>query len=316
MSDQHWAGVDQRHMAALAAVAEHGSFRAAAESLGYVQSAVSDQISHLERSAGLSLVERRRGVASGQLTEAGRLLLRRFQTIAGELAAAREEMAALNGEGSGPLRVGACASLGEWLLPGVLADLRRIHPEVTVEVVGCASEAELARRLAAGELLAGLGALPPQEGPLRRRELSQDPWVLLTPADWPMSRSTRPPTLSQLAGLPLIGTADSPASRLLEAELVAAGVEPHYVLRSDLDGVVREGVAAGLGAAIVPWTTVDHADPRTVALELDPRLSHRTIVIAWRQDRGGTPGLGRLVELAAVRAEKLSARPSARADVA
>lgn len=307
MSEQHWAGVDQRHMAALAAVAEHGSFRAAAESLGYVQSAVSDQISHLERSAGLPLVERRRGGASGELTEAGRRLLRRFEAIATELAAARAEMAALNGEAPGSLRVGASDSLGEWLLPGTLVAFHESHPEIAVEVLEVASQAELVRRLATGELDVALGVLPLPAGSLHRQEILRDPYVLLTPATWPMARAAQPATLSQLTGLPLVGPGDSPTLDLVEAELRAAGVEPHYVLRSELDGVVRGAVAAGLGAAIVPRTAVEESDPRTEALELEPSLSARTVVVAWPADREEAPGVRCFVRLAG---EQAAAQPA------
>lgn len=311
MSDQHWAGVDQRHMAALAAVAEHGSFRAAAESLGYVQSAVSDQISHLERSAGLPLVERRRGGASGQLTEAGRRLSRHFQAISAELAAAQADMDALRRGGSESLRVATFESVGEWLLPSVLVSFRQGRPEIAVEVVECRSQEEIARRVATGELDVALGILPLPAGPLRGCELLRDPYVLLTPAEWPMARAAEPPALSQLTGLPLVGSGDSPGSGLLEAELRAAGVEPRYVLRSELGGIVRATVAAGIGAAIVPLMTVDESDPRTVALELDPSLSPRTIAIAWRADRGGTPGLDEFVELTGEVAKGFPRRPRA-----
>jgi molybdate transport repressor ModE-like protein len=303
MDRKHWHGVDQRHMAALAAIAEEGSFRAAAERLGYVQSAVSDQITHLEGCAGLQLV-RRRSSAAGALTEAGQRLLGHFEAISTQLAAAQAEMANLR-DGGGRLRIGVCESVAAQLLPGVLTRFRRAEPELEVELVERDCGEDLVRLVAGGEADAAFGALPLGEAPLRWRQLLRDPYVLLLPADWPLARAAAPPELTQLAGLPLVGPGDSPAARLLEDELRAAGVEPDYALRSGRRAVVRAMVAAGIGAAVVPRMAVEAGDERVVVRELEPRLSPQAIVVFWHADRGAAPGLDRFVELAADRAARI-----------
>ena len=71
MEADRWLGLDLRHLIALKAIADEGSFGKAAEKLGYTQSAISQQIAALERIVGLRLIERDRGVwccpSTGQL---------------------------------------------------------------------------------------------------------------------------------------------------------------------------------------------------------------------------------------------------------
>ena len=56
MDADRWLGLDLRHLIALKAIADEGSFGKAAERLGYTQSAISQQIAALERIVGLRLI--------------------------------------------------------------------------------------------------------------------------------------------------------------------------------------------------------------------------------------------------------------------
>src|SRR3712207_1338653 len=87
-----WQGVELRHLIALEAVARETSFGKAALSLGYTQSAISQQIATLERLVGEKLVDRPGGPRKVSLTEAGELLLRHAQAIVSRLAAAQADL--------------------------------------------------------------------------------------------------------------------------------------------------------------------------------------------------------------------------------
>ena len=102
--------LDVKRLRVLREVAAHGSFSAAAESLAYTQSAVSQQIAALEREAGTVLVDRNaRGV---KLTDAGEALVRHADAILARLADAEAELEAIAGLRGGRLRLVAFPSAG------------------------------------------------------------------------------------------------------------------------------------------------------------------------------------------------------------
>src|SRR6266511_531346 len=127
-----WLGVELRHLAALQAFAEEGSFGRAAERLGYTQSAVSQQIAMLERIVGERLVERPGGPRPVTLTEAGRLLLTHAEAIAARLAAAQADLNALGDGEAGALRVGVFQSVGQRILPELMRRYMEAWPKVEV----------------------------------------------------------------------------------------------------------------------------------------------------------------------------------------
>ena len=85
MEPDRWLGVELRHLAALQAISDEGTFGRAARRLGYTQSAVSQQIATLERIVGERLVERPGGPRPVSLTEAGKLLLGHADAIVARL---------------------------------------------------------------------------------------------------------------------------------------------------------------------------------------------------------------------------------------
>ena len=112
MERDGWLRVEVRHLAALRAVAEEGSFGAAALKLGYTQSAVSQQIATLERAVGERLIDRPGGPRKVSMTEAGRVLLRHAERIVAGMEAAWADLSALAAGDAGTIRVGTYQSVG------------------------------------------------------------------------------------------------------------------------------------------------------------------------------------------------------------
>src|ERR671923_3081057 len=143
MEPDRWLGLDLRHLVALKAIADEGSFGKAAEKLGYTQSAVSQQIATLERIVGLRLVERPGGPRPISLTEPGRILLRHAEAIQARLLAAKADMAALEAGDVGRLRVGTFQSVGTRVLPTLLRRFSEERPLVDVVLRESSDESEL-----------------------------------------------------------------------------------------------------------------------------------------------------------------------------
>jgi DNA-binding transcriptional LysR family regulator len=289
--NQHdqWLGVELRHLAALEAVVEEGSFGRAARRLGYTQSAVSQQIAQLEKVVGAKLLERPGGPRAVSPTDAGRLLLRHADAIVARLAAAQADMAALQAGEAGPLRVGILQSVGARLLPGLLLRFKQEFPRVSVQVIEGNRPTDLLPLVESGELDLTFSELPLPEGPFDWAELLRDPYVLLVSAESPLATRDSAPPLRELAGIPLIGWRSDHDRDIPGAE---------YAFRSDDNGTVLGLVEAGLGVAVAPKLVLRPDREGIVALPFGPRQPPRILGLAWHKERYRSPAAERFVQLA------------------
>lgn len=293
-----WLGVELRHLAALEAVAKEGTFGRAASSLGYTQSAVSQQIATLERAVGEKLLERPGGPRAVSLTEAGELLLRHAEAIVARLEAARADMASLRAGETGTLRVGTYQSVGARVLPGVMRRFRSEHPGITLELHEPTTDPELFALIETGDLDLAFCSLPLPEGPFDGVELMRDEYVLVVPADHELA-ARESASLADLGDLPLIGSQTCASGVRLEDDLHTHGFQVSYAFRSDDNGTVQGLVAAGYGVALTPLLAVIPGDERVKLLRLEPAIAPRVIGVVWHRDRHRSPAARAFVEIAA-----------------
>jgi molybdate transport repressor ModE-like protein len=311
MTSEGWPGLELRHLLALQAVAREGSFAGAAEALGYTQSAISQQIAALERAVGQRLVERPGGRRRIWLTETGEALLRHADAIIAHVHAAAADVEALTEGRAGRLRVGTYQSVSARILPPILQAFRQQFPDVALELREARDDAELYGLLERAELELSFGLLPTPEGPFEALELMRDPYRLVVAADSPLADRPEPPTLAEIAALPLIGFAQCRQERWLETTLQARAARPNWVFRSDDNATIQAMAAAGVGAALVPELAVDLTDQRTVAIELGDVLPPRRLGIVWHVDRTRSAAADAFIELA-LRPPRASLRSPAR----
>ncbi len=279
----------------LSEVARCGSFSAAAASLSYTQSAVSQQIAALESETGMTLLERRpRGV---QLTSAGRTLVEHAEGILARLHAAEGELSAIAGLRGGELRMASFPTAGGTLMPVAIARFRSTYPEVRLTLAEGEPE-EIAPRLHAGEFdLALLFEFSePEEAPQsagasereraegepggRRVELLEDPMYLALPREHPLTRR-RSLKLEDLHEQAWVQTsAASPCARYVVRCCHAAGFEPEVAFESDDYQTVQGLVAAGVGVALIPELALSTVREDVVVRALAPHPPGRRVIAA------------------------------------
>lgn len=296
MREDHWLGVEARHLAALEAVAREGSFRKAAERLGFVQSAISGQIAALERIAGQTLVERTRGGGPIRLTAAGELVLEHAQAVLGRLRAAEADIAALAEGGSAAIRVGITESVGVRVLPELLRRFMKAWPDVRVRPTEeASSDLALYEKIASGELDLSFVELPAPPGPFETVELLVDPYVVVLRVDSPLA--TRPLRLADLGSIPLVGHTQCRGLARVETELRATGVTPDFAFRSEVNATIQALAEAGVGVAVLPALAVDTTNALITMREL-PGIAPRRLALARHRDRYFSPASRAFVDAA------------------
>jgi DNA-binding transcriptional LysR family regulator len=304
MSTDGYPGVEIRHLQALRAVAETHSFSRAAEQLGYAQSAVSQQISALERAVGVQLVERPGGPRPVSLSEAGAVLDRHAIGVLARLSEARADLESLVSGSSGTVRVGTFQSTGARILPVVLRHFRERLPGVRVELIERGDEDELLALATAGDLdltFAVVGAIEVRPG-FSHTELLRDRYVVLAP---PGSRfDGRDDVLvSELEGEELITNGDrTSCMRNVDEAWRIAGYEPSIVFSTDDNLTLQRLVGTGLGHAIVPELAVEREveSSSAVVCELaEGEIAPRRIGLFWPSGRSRSTAACAFVDIAA-----------------
>lgn len=236
---------------ALREVLDSGSFAAAGERLGLTASAVSQQISSLERSLGLTLFDRKARAIRARA--AAVTLGIRAESVLTQLGILEREARAIAAGARGVVRIGTFPTASARLLPGALARLadRRTGIDVLLDEE---EPEELLRRVQSGALdlalvyrydalpahwLAGTAHLP----------LLHESLILLSPTRGPQLR----PDLSNGSEMSWVASREqTPGARCLETLCNQAGFSPRVTYRSNDYDVVRGLVGAGLGAAVIP----------------------------------------------------------------
>ena len=289
--------LDVRRMRVLREVAVRGSFSAAAESLSFTQSAISQQIAALEREAGCTLVQRNaRGI---RLTEAGEALVRHADAILARLSEAEAELEAIAGLRGGRLRMASFESAAATLMPLAIASFRAEHPDVELSMLMMEPE-DSAPLLKAGELDLALGfdaRIRGEVDGVTRHHLITDPMFIAMPADHPYAhkRSLR---LADLADDPWVaGTTDCECNRLINRACAIAGFEPRIAFQTDDYTAMQGFVAAGVGVSMIAELGLTSIRDDIVVRSLGRETPVREVFAMTATDAHRTPATGAMLAI-------------------
>ncbi|MFF3305837.1 LysR substrate-binding domain-containing protein [Streptomyces sp. NPDC002952] len=281
----------------LDALARHGSVSAAAEGLHVTTSAVSQQMSKLEREVGQQLLAKNgRGV---RLTDAGRLLADHAARILSQVELAQADLEAQRGQVAGELRLSAFPTAARGLFPAALAALRAEHPGLRVRSSELEPEAGVAG-VVRGDLDLAV-VLDWYNKPMPLPDGLVKASVLDDPADVAIPAGHR---FADRAEVDLCEFAEDEwitwgqgefCHEWLMFTLRSKGVEPRIGHRAGETHTQLGLVAAGLGVCIAPLLG-RHPVPRGVVLVPVKQRVRRHVYVVWRADADRRPSIRAAVE--------------------
>jgi DNA-binding transcriptional LysR family regulator len=242
--------MDIAALKAFRAVAESGSFSAAANSLFLTQPAISKRIAALERELQTSLFDRigHRII----LTETGKALLPKARHILDEIEDSRRLVTNLSTQVSGPLRLATSHHIGLHRLPPVLREYSTRYPQVELDIRFMDSE-EACTAVANGTLELAVVTLPEETTPpLVCLPVWNDPLHLAAGPEHPLAE-LRSITLKQLAGYPAILPESGTITRqIIEQRFHAENLQLKIGMETNYLETIRMLVSVGLGWSVLP----------------------------------------------------------------
>ncbi|MGV1005507.1 MAG: LysR family transcriptional regulator [Candidatus Nanopelagicales bacterium] len=276
--------LDVRRLMTLRAVRDAGGVLAAASALHVSASAVSQQLSKLERETGLQLLDRS---ASGRvrLTIAGVRLCERTDTIAAELRTASRELSKLAELRDRTVAVAAFPSVIDTLLVPIAVQLREATPPIDLRIIEARDDVSATHAaLRAGTLDIAIvkhgGASLPPDG-IVETIIRDDPYRIVIPATWPT-----PSALTELLDVPWVGHPSGAPGRVPLSRIEAS---ERTMLRYDHEcteySVALSIVEAGLAAAVVPMLALPRSPNAAIAVLEIGDLGSRRIAVHHSAER-------------------------------
>jgi DNA-binding transcriptional LysR family regulator len=246
---------DLTALAVFCQVVETGSFSRAAVACYLTQSAVSQRVRALERRFGRTLVERGRGRASAEPTEAGQALYEEARSILDRVEALETRLRELDGEVSGTIRLATVYSVGLHSLPPHLSRFIARYPQVNVHLEYARTN-RIVEMLRARQIDLGIVAYPNADREVEVVPFARERMVCIAPLGHPFAALAEVPWEALHGAAFVAFDRDIPTRRATDELLAAHGVAVRVVSEFDNIETIKRVVENGGGVALVPDATV------------------------------------------------------------
>lgn len=233
---------------AFLAVAQDGSFSRAAEKLYLTQPAVSKQIQALEEALGMRLFDR--VGRSILLTEAGNILRDHAHIVFQTLEEARETITQLRGLQRGHLRISAASTIGTYMLPQPLGELKAQFPGIEISLA-ITNKAQVVQQVLNHEVELGFVGPPVEPAELEREEYLLDELVLILAPTHRLAREESVGVAELAEEVFILREQGSGTREIMEEELGRVHVSLKKAMELGSTEAIKQAVAANLGVSIV-----------------------------------------------------------------
>ena len=289
----HVPSLDQ--LSALTTAAAYGSMGAAARHLEVSQQAVSARITAAEGLLGVVVLER--ATSGVRATGQGQLVLAWAQAVLDAAGELQDGVQGLRGTGR-RIVVAASNTVSEALLPLWASQLRRLHPDVALEVVLGNSQGVL-EAVAKAEVDLGYVETPRIPRALRSKAVAHDELIVVTPPDHPWARRRRGIDRAELSAARLVLREDGSGTRTHVEEAMPGHAPPLHTLHST--AAVRDAVRSMSVPTILSSLAVsdDLATGRLVRIPVRDLAMPRTLRAVWNPNQRPRGAAADLLHLSA-----------------
>lgn len=299
------ASVNLRMLSYLVALADTRHFGKAADACFVSQPTLSSQIKKLEEQLGVVLVERHPG--NIMLTEVGERIVERSRNMLHTATEITQLAQSFADPLAGDLRIGLIPTLGPYLLPHVVASIRKDLPNLKCQYLEYQTDTVL-ERLHDGRVDVAILALPIDTDGLTVEPIFSEPFRLAVHDSHPLA-NRKQVKLGELTGQSFLLLEDGHCLRDQALEVCAlAGITERSDFRATSLETLRQMVAANAGVTLLPALAVDETKRGDVVdIRFNKPVPHREIAAVWRSTSVREDAIRALVKTIARKAPKNSA---------